>query len=384
MSNTTSFTPAAPPPLGETSDPLHPKDVGHTATLVVTAICTAVVNVLFIIHAYVKLRLKQGKLLAEDSAWIFTNALSGCGLTFKPMISRGVKVFICTLALAYLPVQGLKTFICTPIAAFWEPTYTDVETGENPYCLDQSRLFMCDISIAIVTDLIILVLPIPLVWEMRAPRRQKVKMIILLGAGGAATAATVVRAYLNSRFMYSKNVSADFALIIITTILELSIGFACVCLLSAKFALDRATSSLDHPDQNWFGRERPAGSDRKSGSSVSTYWESIRSKLTMTTRPGSTIAGGLQSSRASRPWTRGRDIELGFSSEPVVFQQRLEVPSLRSTSDARSCTSRGGDHRGLSDAEFAHCMEEVSSQKGEGDDLADSRKDSIINLETEQ
>ncbi|KAG6364933.1 hypothetical protein INS49_006537 [Diaporthe citri] len=168
----------------------------------------------------------------------------------KPMISRGVKVFICTLALAYLPVQGLKTFICTPIEAFWEPTYMDVETGENPYCLDQFRLFMCDISIAIVTDLIILILPIPLVWEMRAPRRQKVKMIILLGAGGAATAATVVRAYLNTRFMYSRNVSADFALIIITTILELSTGFACVCLPSAKFMLDRATSSLDHPDQN--------------------------------------------------------------------------------------------------------------------------------------
>lgn len=330
----------------------------------------------------------------------------------KPMISRGVKVFICTLALAYLPVQGLKTFICTPIAAFWEPTYTDVETGENRYCLDQSRLFMCDISIAIVTDLIILILPIPLVWEMRAPRRQKVKMIILLGAGGAATAATVVRAYLNSRFMYSKSmcivsnsqtlypymrtflecdltispdISADFALIIITTILELSTGFACVCLPSAKFVLDRVTSTLDHPDQNWFGRERPADTDRKPGSTVSTYWESIRSKISSTTtRHGSTIAGGLQSSRASRPWRRGRDIELGLSSEPVVFQQRLEVPSLRSTSDSRSCTSRGGDHRGLSDAEFAHCMEEISSQKGEGDDLADSRKDSIINLETEQ
>lgn len=172
-------------------------------------------------------------------------------------------------------------------------------------------------------------------------------------------------------------------MVIVTTILELSIGFSCVCLPSAKFCLDRAISSLNRPDQNWFGRERQTDPDRKA-SSISTYWESIRSKITMTTRPGSTIAGGLQSSRASRPWRRGRDIELGFSSEPVIFQQRLEVPSLRSTSDARSCTSRGGDHRGLSDAEFAHCMEEISSQKGEGDDLADSRKDSIINLETER
>lgn len=121
------------------------------------------------------------------------------------MISKGVKIFICTLALAYLPVQGLKTFICTPIAASWEPQYPNTETGDNPHCLDQAQLFMCDISIAIITDLIILILPIPLVWEMRAPRKQKVKMIILLGAGGAATTATVVRAYLNVGFMRSKS-----------------------------------------------------------------------------------------------------------------------------------------------------------------------------------
>lgn len=66
MSNTSSFTPAAPPPFGEVSNPSHPKDVGHTAALVVTALCPAVVNILFLIHAPVKLRLKQGKLLAED------------------------------------------------------------------------------------------------------------------------------------------------------------------------------------------------------------------------------------------------------------------------------------------------------------------------------
>lgn len=166
---------------------------------------------------------------------------------------------------------------------------------------------------------------------------------------------------------------------IVTTILELSVGFACVCLPSAKFVFDRATSSLDHTHKSWFGRGRPAVRERKLGSTVSTYWESIRSKVTTTTRPGSTIAGGLQSSRVSRPWRRGRDLELGFSSEPVVFQQRLEVPSLRSTSDARSCTSRGGDHRGLSDAEFAHCMEEISSQKGQDDDFSVIRKDSTVN-----
>lgn len=66
MSNTGSFTPAAPPPLGVTANPSNPKDVGHTAALVVTALCLALFNILFFVHAYVKLRLKQGKFLSED------------------------------------------------------------------------------------------------------------------------------------------------------------------------------------------------------------------------------------------------------------------------------------------------------------------------------
>ncbi|KAG8165907.1 hypothetical protein KVR01_004459 [Diaporthe batatas] len=438
MSNTGSFIPAAPPPSGVTSNPSHPEDVGHTAALVVSVVCTAIFNILFFIHAYVKLRVKQGKFLFEDwfclAAWICTNVLAASmlGLTLngagqnvwdmslerytnflkwlyisscvyspaafftkatlllliarvfsvKPMFSRGVKIFICTLALAYLPAQGLKAFICTPVSAFWEPAYNTVTTGKNRYCLDQAQLFMCDVSIAIITDVVILILPIPLVWGMRAPRRQKVKMIILLGAGGAATASTVVRAYLIVKYMHSKNMPGDFAGTVITTVLELSVGFACVCLPSAKLVFDRATTSIDSTHRNWFGRMASTAPERKPGS-ASTYWESIRSKVTTTTRSGSTIARGLSSPRFSRPWRRGNDIELGFSSEPVVFQQRLEVPSLRSTSDARSFISRGGDHRGLTDAEFAHCLEQLSSQKGQEDEFTDSRKGSnfTVNLE---
>lgn len=173
------------------------------------------------------------------------------------------------------------------------------------------------------------------------------------------------------------DVPADFASIIVTTMLELSTGFACVCLPSAKLMVDRATSSLNHPTRSWFGQDRPSRSDQKPASTVSTYWESIRSKMTTSTRPASITAGGAQSSRASPRWRRGRDVELGFDNEPVVFEQRLEVPSLRSTSDSRSCTSRGGDHRGLSDTEFAHCMSEISSQKGQGEDFSDSRGESF-------
>lgn len=44
-----------------------------------------------------------------------------------------------------------------------------------------------------VTDLAILILPIPLVWSLHMPTKKKVRIGLLLGAGGIATGASVVR-----------------------------------------------------------------------------------------------------------------------------------------------------------------------------------------------
>lgn len=120
-------------------------------------------------------------------------------------ISRCIRIFIAILVLAYLPIQGLKTFICQPISAYWDVVEASGVgvTGSNAKCFDQSVLFMCDILIAIVTDFIILILPIPLVWSMGTSWRQKIKYIILLGAGGGATATTMMRAYFNVELMDS-------------------------------------------------------------------------------------------------------------------------------------------------------------------------------------
>lgn len=125
----------------------------------------------------------------------------------KPLVSKWIRIFIVILLLAYLPIEGLKIFICTPISAYWETYETSGLTGSNARCFEQSVLFMCDILIAIITDSIILILPIPLVWSMETSWRRKIKIIVLLGAGGAATATTMMRAYFNVHLMKSSSMS---------------------------------------------------------------------------------------------------------------------------------------------------------------------------------
>lgn len=69
MSISPSFVPAAPPPEGVTPDFEDPRDVYYSANLINTAVCLAVVNSAFILHAYVKLVVKKARLLHEDGTF---------------------------------------------------------------------------------------------------------------------------------------------------------------------------------------------------------------------------------------------------------------------------------------------------------------------------
>ena len=59
------------------------------------------------------------------------------------------------MLLYYLPVMIIKARICNPIAALWTPDLPAV-------CLDRVKLFYLDTVMSALTDVVILILPIPL------------------------------------------------------------------------------------------------------------------------------------------------------------------------------------------------------------------------------
>ncbi|KAF3766572.1 hypothetical protein M406DRAFT_330377 [Cryphonectria parasitica EP155] len=64
--------------------------------------------------------------------------------------------------------------------------------------------------------------------------RQRLKIILLLSAGGVATATTAYRMVKNIQFLGSTDLTKDFTILSIFTLLELSIGLACACLPSVN------------------------------------------------------------------------------------------------------------------------------------------------------
>lgn len=121
-------------------------------------------------------------------------------------VARGIHGFLLGILVCYIPIQVAKMAVCVPIAAYWD---RDVP---GAVCLNQNALFLCDLALALITDFSILLLPIPLTWSLRLSRWRKVKISLVLGLGGVATAAVSYRIYWIMTTARSRDLTYDFVI----------------------------------------------------------------------------------------------------------------------------------------------------------------------------
>lgn len=103
----------------------------------------------------------------------------------------------------YIPAVIVKVRICSPIATFWNK-----EIGGS--CLDENAIIMADAVVSVVSDLIILILPLPLTLTLQMSTKRKMRVMGILGAGGLAVAASIIRLALIAVTGQSKDVSLAF------------------------------------------------------------------------------------------------------------------------------------------------------------------------------
>lgn len=97
--------------------------------------------------------------------------------------------------------------------------------------MDQPKIFLTDTALAIITDAMILAIPIPLIWKLRMPLRRKLKIAAMLGAGGCAVAVACYREYKIYKFQWSTDVSGDFVVLNLCGFVPLCCLFRMVCSL---------------------------------------------------------------------------------------------------------------------------------------------------------
>lgn len=112
-----------------------------------------------------------------------------------------IQGFIVFLVAYYTAILFARIFGCTPISAFWEG---------HGRCVNLEALFIFDNFVSLITDGIILILPIFLVASLQLPLKAKIRVAAVLSAGGLATVASLYQVCLT----LSHPGAEDFTLII--------------------------------------------------------------------------------------------------------------------------------------------------------------------------
>lgn len=68
---------------------------------------------------------------------------------------------------------------CIPVHAFWNLS----NHVRRNHCLPEGTVWFLNGGIQIITDIVILFLPMPLLYKMSLPRRQKAGLILIFGVG---------------------------------------------------------------------------------------------------------------------------------------------------------------------------------------------------------
>ncbi|CEO60201.1 hypothetical protein PMG11_04839 [Penicillium brasilianum] len=134
-----------------------------------------------------------------------------------------IYIFLGIMLAYYIPVLVVKIRICNPIARFWD---TDIDGT----CLDQRSIILADAVISMASDFVILILPLLLTMHLQMSTKKKIRVAAVLGAGGFAVLASIIRLVLIIVTGQSKDITLAFMRINMLGNAEISIGVICTCL----------------------------------------------------------------------------------------------------------------------------------------------------------
>ncbi|KAK4933865.1 hypothetical protein LTR66_015851 [Elasticomyces elasticus] len=134
--------------------------------------------------------------------------------------------FLGALCVYYAIALIIKIHMCNPIPFYW--LGSELEGGGT--CLDQAAALIADSVISVVSDIIILILPLPLTWSLQMSRNKKLRVMGLLGAGGFAVGFSLYRLALVLKDGSSSDQTIVFMCVILSGNAEGGVGLICACL----------------------------------------------------------------------------------------------------------------------------------------------------------
>ncbi|RAL04833.1 uncharacterized protein BO80DRAFT_209742 [Aspergillus ibericus CBS 121593] len=115
-------------------------------------------------------------------------------------------------------------FACNPIAKNWDVTIT------HGHCIDRTGFYLATAITNTVSDIILVLIPIPVVFRLRLPLVQKLGISCMFGIGCLTIITSILRLVTLMPLVTSKDQSYKIAVAIIFVIVEANFIIICGCL----------------------------------------------------------------------------------------------------------------------------------------------------------
>ncbi|CAG8983189.1 hypothetical protein HYALB_00004016 [Hymenoscyphus albidus] len=183
-----------------------------------------------------------------------------------------INIFMVLLLIYYITMLVIKVMICEPIHAFWD-------LNVRAHCWDINGIFLADAIVSVTTDIAILVIPIPLIWDLHVSLVKKIKLFGILGAGGLAAAASVARLRKVTTMFTDPDKTLTLVEFSMLGILELFLGILCASFPALNALIMRLLGRRDSKEtleSNMKGSQR-SDEEKQSNSGSSANLEKTKS-----------------------------------------------------------------------------------------------------------
>jgi len=121
-------------------------------------------------------------------------------------------------------ISLLTIFQCHPVSYFWN---RDIHSGR---CVDLNALAYANAAMSIIEDVLIVVLPIPIVAKLKMSLNKKLGIGLMFAIGSFGCIVSMIRLKALLSFGNSIDPTWDYTLVVIWTTLELAAAMICACL----------------------------------------------------------------------------------------------------------------------------------------------------------
>lgn len=212
-----------------------------------------------------------------------------------------------------------------PIHAFW-----DLQYRTTAHCVNPNLLLLVPGGINCVLDVLIVLIPLPLLWRLRTTKNQKITLTAIFVVGGFVCVCSIIRLVVLSR-LQDVDLTWNYINAAIWTATEPSMGVISACLPSMRPLFNRIFSGT-YRGPTFKSTRGKSAQDYGSGTSGRHMWSDSKGS-TVDSRSFSRLEDVANDSRDNNSWgfnvlVHGGKNTNGNPSDQVSLEE-MQTPARR-------------------------------------------------------